>query len=236
MKTLRIHYLQHVPFAGLGCIADWVSAKGHLLTSTKFYENNQLPELSDFDWLIVMGGPMGVYDDEKYNWLSGEKEFIRLAIQSGKTVIGICLGAQLIATSLDANVYPNGEKEIGWFPVFPTEFAMINRLLSENADPFSVFHWHGDTFDLPSGAFRLASSEACVNQAFIYNHKVVGLQFHLEVTEESLHEMITFCGNELVKGTYIQSAETMLNNAQFIGELNSRMFYLLNLLNTDNEI
>lgn len=233
MKTLRIHYLQHVPFEGLGCIADWISAKGHSLSSTKFFENNQLPELTDFDWLIVMGGPMGVYDEEKYDWLSGEKKFIRLAIQSGKTVIGICLGAQLIATSLGADVYPNSEKEIGWFPIYP---APEDQLLGENNDPFPLFHWHGDTFDLPSGAFRLASSEACVNQAFIYKEKVVGLQFHLEVTEKSLNEMITFCGNELVKGKYIQSAEMMLNNVQFIGELNSRMFHLLNLLNMDKEI
>lgn len=236
MKTLRIHYLQHVPFEGLGCIADWVSAKGHSLSATKFFENNQLPELSDFDWLIVMGGPMGVYDEEKYDWLSGEKEFIRNTVQSGKTVIGICLGAQLIATSLGADVYPNREKEIGWFSVFPTEYALVDKLLCESTDPFPVFHWHGDTFDLPSGAYLLASSEACVNQAFIYNHKVVGLQFHLEVTEESLHQMINFCGNELVDGRYIQSAETMLNNAQFIGELNSRMFRLLDLLNMEKEI
>lgn len=236
MKTLRIHYLQHVPFEGLGCIADWVSAKGHSLTSTKYFENNQLPELSYFDWLIVMGGPMGVYDEEKYDWLSGEKEFIRLAIQAGKTVIGICLGAQLIASSLGANIYPNGEKEIGWFPIFPTEYELVDKLLSESADPFPVFHWHGDTFDLPSGAFRLASSEACVNQAFIYNHKVVGLQFHFEVTEKSLRQMITFCGDELVNGRYIQSAEMMLNNIQFIGELNSRMFHLMDLLDMEKEI
>lgn len=233
MKTLRIHYLQHVPFEGLGCIADWLSAKEHSLSATKFFEKNQLPELSDFDWLIVMGGPMGVYDEEKYDWLSDEKKFIRQAIDAGKTVLGICLGAQLIASALGARVYPNREKEIGWFPIFP---ASEDQLLSESTDPFPVFHWHGDTFDLPSGALRLASSETCFNQAFIYKHKVVGLQFHLEVIEESLHQMIAFCGNELVNGRYIQSAEMMLNNALFIGELNSRMFRLLDVLSKENEI
>lgn len=233
MKKLRIHHLQHVPFEGLGCIADWALAKGHSILATKFFENSQLPKLSDFDWLIVMGGPMGVYDEEKYDWLSGEKEFIRQAILSGKTVIGICLGAQLIATSLGADVYPNREKEIGWFPVFSTEYALFDKLLSESSAPMPVFHWHGDTFDLPPGALRLASSEACINQAFIYNHKVVGLQFHMEVTEESLQQMITFCGNELVRGKYIQSAETMLNNIQYLGELNHRMFHLLDTLNKE---
>lgn len=230
MKTLRIHYLQHVPFEGPGCIADWASAKGHSLSATKFFENNQLPELSDFDWLIVMGGPMGVYDEEKYDWLNPEKEFIRQAIDAGKTVLGICLGSQFIASALGAKVYPNSEKEIGWFPIFP---APEDQLLGESSDPFPVFHWHGDTFDLPSEAIRLASSEICSNQAFIYNNKVVGLQFHMEVTEESLRQMITFCGNELVNGRYIQSAETILNNAQFISELNRRMFRLLDILNMD---
>jgi GMP synthase-like glutamine amidotransferase len=235
MKTLRIHCLQHVPFEGLGCIEDWVSTNGHSLSSTKFYENNNLPELSDFDWLIVMGGPMGVYDEEKYDWLSGEKEFIRNAIQEGKTVIGICLGAQLIASSLGAEVYPNAEKEIGWFPIFPTESGKSIELLSGSLDPFPVFHWHGDTFDLPLGALRLASSEVCLNQAFLYNRKVVGIQFHFEVTEKSLNQMITFCGNELVSGRYIQSAETILGNTQFISEINNRMFHLLDFMEEGKE-
>ena len=236
MKKLRIHYLQHVPFEGLGCIADWVSIKGHSLSATKFYENNQLPELSDFDWLIVMGGPMGVYDENKFGWLAGEKEFIRTAIQAGKTVIGICLGAQLIASSLGAKVYSNGKKEIGWYPILPTENGLVVHLLGENLDPFHVFHWHGDTFDLPLGAHRLASSEACLNQAFLFNHKVLGLQFHFEVTEKSLHQMITFCGDELVIGRYVQSAEMILNNAKFVSEVNNRMFHLLDLMEDDIEV
>ena len=235
MKTLRIHYLQHVPFEGLGCIADWASVKGHSLSATKFYENTNLPELADFDWLIVMGGPMGVYDEKKFDWLPAEKDFIRNAIQAGKTVIGICLGAQLIASSLGAKVYPNTEKEIGWYPISPTEYGLVGHLLGETIDPFPVFHWHGDTFDLPSGALRLASSEACLNQAFLFNHKVLGLQFHFEVTENSLHQMITFCGDELVVDRYVQSAETILSNAKFISEVNIRMFHLLDFMEGNNE-
>lgn len=232
MKTLRIHYLQHVPFEGPGCIADWVLAKGLSLSATKFFENNQLPELSDFDWLIVMGGPMGVYDDEEYSWLNPEKEFIRQAIDAGKTVLGICLGAQLIASVLGAKVYPNSEKEIGWFPIFP---APDDQLLSENNDPFPVFHWHGDTFDLPDNAVRIASSAACLNQAFLYHKKVIGLQFHFEVTGNSLEKMIAFCNDELVNGKYIQSAETMLGNRHFIEAINERMFRLLDILEAKEE-
>jgi GMP synthase (glutamine-hydrolysing) len=230
MKVLRIHYLQHVPFEDLGCIEDWTIARDHKLSSTKLYENDQLPELSDFDWLIVMGGPMGVYDDKKFNWLNPEKKFIGNAIQAGKTVLGICLGAQLIASSLGANVYPSSEKEIGWFPVSVSQEALPYHLLNESNEPFPVFQWHGDTFDLPSKAIRIASSEACLNQAFIYSEKVIALQFHFEVTEKSLHRMITFCGEELVVGRYVQSAEAILKNKQFIIGNNKRMFHLLNCL------
>ncbi len=230
MRTLKIHYLQHVHFEDLGCIEDWINAKGHHLSSTKFYENASLPEISEFDWLIVMGGPMGVYDDEKYDWLNREKEFIRNAIQAGKTVLGICLGAQLIASALGAKVYPNVEKEIGWFPIFTVQEEVVGKLLGGNGDSFSVFHWHGDTFDLPPNAIRIASSKACLNQAFVFREKVVGLQFHFEVTETSLSEMITSCREELVNGKYIQSAETILANKHFIADVNRRMFRLLDIL------
>lgn len=236
MKTIRIHYLQHVAFEGLGCIEDWALAKGHQLTSTKFYEDRQLPELSAFDWLIVMGGPMSVYDEEKYNWLQGEKEFIRNSIQADKIVIGICLGAQLIASALDAKVFPNGEKEIGWFPVSISNNLQTNNILGEDSVPITVFHWHGDTFDLPENSIRIASSEACLNQAFLYHKKVVGLQFHFEVTEKSLQQMIAFCGDELVAGRYIQSAEKMLEKVHHIRKINIRMFKLLDNLESKTEI
>ncbi|HZL09301.1 MAG TPA: type 1 glutamine amidotransferase [Prolixibacteraceae bacterium] len=227
MKTLRIHYLQHVHFEDLGCIEDWAKTKVHRLSSTKFYENESLPELSEFDWLIVMGGPMGVYDFEKYNWLSGEKEFIGNAIRAKKTVIGICLGAQLIASALGAKVYPNTEKEIGWFPISPTKETIATNLLGKNEDSFPVFHWHGDTFDLPPDATRIASSEICLNQAFVYAEKVIGLQFHFEVTEKSLQRMISFCSDELVDGKHIQSEEEIISNKRLISGINGQMFRLL---------
>jgi GMP synthase-like glutamine amidotransferase len=236
MKSKRIHYLQHVPFESLGCIEEWVQSKGHGLTSTKFYESGLLPQISEFDWLIVLGGPMGVYDEEKFKWLIDEKEFIQKAIQEKKTVIGICLGAQLIASCLGEKVYSNHEKEIGWFPIFPTESGWTNNLLSNSKAPFVVFHWHGDTFDLPEESLLLASSEGCVNQAFIYHDKVLGLQFHFEFTEKSLQEMLAFCGNELVIGRYIQTAETILSNTQFIDEVNEKLFHLLDFMESEKKI
>jgi GMP synthase-like glutamine amidotransferase len=228
MKQLRMHYLQHVDFEGLGCIENWALLKGHRLSSTKFYEDFKLPSPSEFDWLIVLGGPMGIYENEKYYWLLEEKEFIKQAIEQHKTVIGICLGSQLIASALGANVYPNQKKEIGWFPIKLSKITNNPLFNEENA--FTVFHWHGDTFDLPQNTVKLASSEGCLNQAFMYNDKVIGLQFHFEVTEKSLRQMITFGNAELIHGDYIQTEEEILNKVFFIQENNQRMDRLLNYL------
>src|SRR4030042_2732255 len=109
MKLLRIHCFQHVDYEDMGCIKEWCHTNGHQITCTKFYKGDSLPDTKDFDWLIIMGGPMGVYEDEKYSWLSGEKTAIKEAIEQNKTVIGICLGSQLIADVLGARVYKNRE-------------------------------------------------------------------------------------------------------------------------------
>jgi len=210
MDSLRMHYLQHVPFEGLGSIEEWVSASGHSLTATKFYEEIIYPDLASIDWLIVMGGPMGVYDEDKYSWLAEEKQFIKQAIDAGKTVLGVCLGAQLIAEALGAKVYPNKEKEIGWFDINFTQNALENELFFDAPSKTKVFHWHGDTFDLPENAIHLAYSEGCVNQAFLFNKKVLGLQFHIETTEESLEDIFTYAPKEFSAGNkYIQSAGEM---------------------------
>ncbi|MCK7557005.1 type 1 glutamine amidotransferase [Chitinophaga sedimenti] len=124
---MNIHYFQHVPFEGLGCIADWIDRKGHQVSVTRWYAGDAPPPHDQTDWLIIMGGPMGVYDAAQYPWLETEKAYIREAIQQGKRVLGICLGAQLIAAALGAKVYPNREKEIGWFPVhFEKATALVD--------------------------------------------------------------------------------------------------------------
>ncbi len=198
MEKLRIHYFQHVPFEGLGCIENWIDEQGHVLSSTKFYQNDSLPALDDIDWLIIMGGPMGVYDESKYDWLKAEKKFIDLAIKADKKVIGICLGSQLIAEALGSKVYPNHEKEIGWFPIRITADGQKNRLLSSLPESFEVFHWHGDTYDLPRGAKCLLESAGCKNQAFLYSDRVLALQFHFEVTAETIKEMVLHGREELI--------------------------------------
>jgi len=204
---MHVHILQHVPFEDIGSMAPWFKARDARLSYTRFFENPVLPDLAGIDLVIAMGGPMSVNDTPDLEWLVPEKQFIREAIEKGIPVAGICLGAQLIASALGARVYPNRLKEIGWLPVEATP---------RRADVFSfpdtctVFHWHGETFDLPDGAVRLARSAACENQAFQIGRRVIGLQFHLETTPESARALVENCRNELIPGPCIQSEAQIL--------------------------
>lgn len=205
---MRAHYLQHVPFEGLGSIEPWLRTAGYEITNTRFFESAELPNLNEVDLLVVMGGPMSANDQGKFPWLIQEKQFIRSVIQSGKPVLGVCLGAQLIASSMGARVYRNHEKEIGWFPI--QGVAPIDGSAFRFPSSVDVFHWHGETFDLPSGALRLARSEGCENQAFQLGQSVVGLQFHLETTPELAREIVSHCRAELVLATYVQSETAII--------------------------
>ncbi|WP_246275755.1 type 1 glutamine amidotransferase [Brasilonema bromeliae] len=204
---MRIHYLQHVSFEGLASIEQWAIQQGKIISATKFYNGDTLPSVDDLDWVIVMGSPMNIYEDDKYPWLTSEKKFVAEAIKKNKVVIGICLGSQLIADVLGSKVYKGQEKEIGWYPIKLTTEAQNYPVFASLTEPFTVFHWHGDTFDLPPGAVRLAYSEVCSNQAFLYGEKVLGLQFHLESTKDSVRQIIENCASELVAGKYIHKPE-----------------------------
>ena len=207
---MRVHVLQHVAFEGLGCIADWLDARHATTTFTRFFESPQLPKLDDVDFVIALGGPMSVNDEAALLWLRDEKRFIAAAIAAGKPVLGICLGAQLMASALGARVYPGPEKEIGWFPVFAELASADAKDSSTFALPtqIDVFHWHGETFDLPPTARLLACSPVCRHQAFQIGPRAIGLQFHLETTPASMEAMLTHCADELVPGQrFIASAE-----------------------------
>jgi GMP synthase-like glutamine amidotransferase len=230
MKRLRIHYLQHVEYEGLGSIEEWVSSSAHSLTSTRFFESPALPAIADFDWLIVMGGGMSVHDEKQYPWLAEEKKFIRQSIDAGKTVLGICLGSQLVSSVLGAKVYRNLEKEIGWFDIEFTPIALSGRLFSGCDSRMTVFHWHGDTFDLPQNAVHIAFSEGCRNQAYLYNDRVLALQFHLEPMPESLNMMIGEGRKELKKDRYVQTEAEILSNMEHIGTTRKFLFELLDKL------
>ncbi len=212
---MRAHCFQHVPFEGLGSIGHWLEDAGYGLTVTRFFEQPELPAVEDVDLLVVMGGPMSANDQERYPWLVAEKVFIRAMIEADKPVLGVCLGAQLIASAMGAPVYPNPVKEIGWFPVesVPPDPLLASADTFRFPSVFKAFHWHGETFDLPSRGVRLASSPACANQAFQLGRAVIGLQFHLEVTPESVRQLVQHCGDELVEAPGIQPAAELLGES-----------------------
>lgn len=214
---MRVHFFQHVAFEGPGLIEDWLRAKRYDFSVTRFYEDDfRLPDINDIDSLIVMGGPMGVYDDLKYRWLSKEKNFIKACIERGIKVIGVCLGAQLIADVLGAKVHVAPQKEIGWYPVVPTgkcrKYPWFYSLFQEH--PY-VFHWHGDQFEIPDNSENLLDSPANTNQAFIFGDSVIGLQFHIEVQREHITKMIASCPDDLDKGEFVQNASTILSQSKY---------------------
>lgn len=230
MKNLRIHYFQHAGFEGLGSIEEWSHQNGHILTRTNLFEDIHFPSLSDFDWLVIMGGPMSVNDEDRHPWLKEEILFIQQAIDADKTVLGICLGSQLISKALGARVYRNAGKEIGWFDIDFTASAMETHLFSDLGDAIKVFHWHGETFDLPEKVIPLASSGATKNQGFIYNDKVLAMQFHIENTSASLKLMMDNCRNDLTPGKYVQTEKQILSESQLIKSNRKILFTILDRL------
>jgi GMP synthase (glutamine-hydrolysing) len=224
---MRLHSFEHVPFEDMAKIGVWGKDQGYFLSRTRFYLDDSLPSWSEIDWLVVMGGPMNIYEEDRYPWLSREKAFIADAIAHGKLVLGVCLGAQLIADVLGGAVTQNHCKEIGWLPVSLTAEAAKSPLFQNLPTEFIAFHWHGDTFQIPPGALAAASTSGCANQAFAYKDKVMGLQFHLESTPVSVQKLIDNCGDELVPGPYIQSPAEMLEPEHFFMEIGKIMNTLL---------
>jgi GMP synthase-like glutamine amidotransferase len=221
---MRTHWLQHAEHENLGCIAPWLARRGDAVSCTRLYARDPLPDASDFDRLIVMGGPMNIYEYELHPWLHAEKAFIRQAIDAGRSVLGICLGSQLIADVLGGPVTRNHETEIGWFDVTLNQAGRAHPLFMDWPERFSAFHWHGDTFAIPPGAERLMSSAACANQAYVWKHRVVGLQFHLEVTAADAR--VWFEHERPEPSTYVQTPEVILSDLSRFA-LNNRMMLQL---------
>lgn len=226
---MKIHLLQHDPEEGLGSIEDWAKAHEHTLTVTRFFADEALPTMDAFDWLIIMGGPMNVYEVVEHPWLIAEKKFIRQAIRENKIVLGVCLGAQLISDVMGGPVRRNEQSEIGWFPVQLTEEGKQSALLADLPQEFTVLHWHGDTFALPPGAVHLARSAGCANQAFSIGNRVLGLQFHLEFTPEVARDMLN-SGEPLGQDTYIQRSEEILEQPERFSDSHKLMHAILDRL------
>ena len=228
---MRAHCLQNVPFEDMAAINEWLNLNKFEISYTRFFEDDELPDPFDIDWLIIMGGDMSVNDTKQHPWLKKEKQFIVDCIAQNKTVIGFCLGSQLIANSLGYKVYPNEHKEIGWYPIYKSNKVRVD-LFDNLPEELTVFHWHGETFDLPEEATLIASSEACKNQIFCVYPNIIGFQCHLETNTESLADISGECQGELeTKGKYIQTSDEMVSGLKFYTKpMHSALFGILDKL------
>ncbi|WP_307719409.1 type 1 glutamine amidotransferase [Paenibacillus xylaniclasticus] len=202
---VKVLAFKHYDFDDPTAFEQWAEQNGHQLRITDPACGINIAWLADTDLLIICGGPMSAYDDDKYEWLREEKAFIRKAVEQGIKILGICLGAQMLAEILGGKAYRHSVKEIGWHLISRTEDS--HPWTSWMPDQFFSFQWHGDTFELPPGARWLARSEACGHQAFAWGDRVVGLQFHLETTPSCIEQMMDKWADEMVDAPYIHSAE-----------------------------
>lgn len=206
-------------------IADWGRSRGHSMQVLELFHGDGLPSLNGFDALVLMGGPMSVNDEALHPWLALEKDLVRRALLAPKKVLGVCLGAQLMAAALGAPVAPMGYREIGWHPLraVDPQHPWVAGLNGELA-----FHWHGEAFEVPPGARLLLSSEACANQAFAWGSWGLGLQCHLETDLTALQAMLAHGGAEVAAGgVWVQDAATMIAQAPDAELLSRRCAQLL---------
>ena len=208
---MRVCVVQHVAFEGPGAIGPWLERRGATVRRVALHESASLPKLDEFDALVVMGGPMGVHDSDRHPWLAAERELLARAMHAERPVLGVCLGAQQMAAALGAHVAPGPGREIGWWPVHAEDESKAVGL----CDASTVFHWHGDQFDLPPGARLVASSPICPCQGFLWGRRTLGLQFHLETTPDGLDALIHHGSEDLITaGTgYVQLPADMQRDA-----------------------
>ena len=195
---MKVTIIKHIDIEGPGTIGDCLDDKNIPYNVIDIFNGEPLPDsLSDVSSVIVLGGPMNVYEEDKYPFLKQEDEFLKEVIEKDLPTLGFCLGAQLIAKAKGARVKQNHQKEIGWFKVSLADNGSNDPLFQGFQREFDVFQWHGDTFDIPDGAVKLAESELCPNQAFRIGSNIYGLQFHVEVTDEMIYQWIDAYRDEI---------------------------------------
>jgi GMP synthase (glutamine-hydrolysing) len=193
-----VYVLQHIHCETPGIISECLDTKGFVTESIRTFEGEPIPQsMAHASGLIIMGGPMSVYDHARFPFLLDEQRLIEKALKDDKPVLGVCLGSQLLAAALGAEVKPGARKEIGWHPVTLTDSADDDALWKELPARFTAYHWHGDVYDLPQGAVSLASSELTDCQGFRYGANAYGFLFHMEVTEKIIQHMVKEFSGEL---------------------------------------
>ena len=199
MSKKKALVIKHVDFEGPAKLLDYFDHSVWDLQFLNVYSEPIGLHSNDFDLLIIMGGPMSVNDHDDYPWLIKEKEFIASAIDNKVKVLGVCLGAQLIASVLGEPVYLAENKEIGWYPLLLNDGSLQH-----------AFHWHGETFDLPEGAELIAASAACKNQIFKYGKNVLALQCHLELDMETLNGLLKHCKEDLTEEYFVMNEDDII--------------------------
>ncbi len=231
---MKIHCIRHEPFEGLACIENWIKSHNHKLTFTLTHLHQTFSSEIDFDLLIIMGGTASIYNKTNRSWLDPEKRFVQRVMKENKKILGICLGAQILAYALGADVYKGKQKEIGWYNVnFHRDQNPDFSFLPERIE---TFHWHGDTFEIPDGAKCIASSEITPNQGFVMDNNIIALQFHLEMTVDSLQKLTRAVKSDLKEeGKFIQSSEQILSRQDLIGPNNVLIYDLLDFLAKEDQ-
>jgi GMP synthase-like glutamine amidotransferase len=190
--------IQHAATEGPGTIAPALRRFGLETHYVRIFKDERVPrEVEGYHALIVLGGPMGVYEEAKYPFITDELYLVEKTLKAGLPLLGICLGAQVLAAAAGARVYRGRKKEIGWYPVRLTTEGQGDMLFLGLPEELNVFHWHGDTFDVPPGGTNLASSELYTNQLLRVGKNAYGIQFHLEVTSAMIREWIEMSGKEI---------------------------------------
>jgi len=239
---MNILLIQHDPLDGPGALLEWAASRGHSVAFCLICREEPLPKIETFDLLVSLGGPMGAYEEEKHPWLASEKDYMRQSIAAGKKILGLCLGCQMLADALGGKAFRHTCKEFGWQPIMPTDAGKewfplshketnLRALKSHEKGTFLAFQWHGDTFTLPPGALHLARNEAAEQQAFLMNgpmgSRALGLQFHLEWTEQMAREALAEPGVAPAPSNSVQTPEEILSDLSIFETAQDRFFALL---------
>jgi len=220
--------LQHIDCEDLGTIEQAMIHRGISYRYVRLFDGDPLPEdIKNYSGLIILGGPMNVYEEDVYPYLKDEDILIKEAVKRRIPVLGICLGGQLIAKATGAKVNKGAKKEIGWYDLLLTPGGKADKVFKNFPERLTVFQWHGDTFDIPSDATHLAGSVLFPNQAFRIGDNIYGLQFHLEVTQKMISRWMNEYKDELSSLDYIDPEKIIKDTDKHIKTLSqhAELFY-----------